>query len=93
MCGKLPLDKDLFREIRFEAERYPKSRHNFSVDFGNVCEDLGAADLSDQEYTIGTGIRWNIESFARTDLFLDYGYEIELSNGKLYGSNWLIFQS
>lgn len=78
-------------EYLMAYERYPALRHNFFIDFGNVYDDLEAVDLSHLQYTIGTGIRWKIQSFVQTDLFLDYGYDVERENGKLYGGTSLIF--
>jgi outer membrane protein assembly factor BamA len=69
----------------------PGLRHTLFVDVGNVYEDLSAIDLGDLHYTVGTGFRWKIESFVKTDLFLDYGYDIEEGAGKLYGGTTLAF--
>lgn len=37
------------------------------------------------------GFRWEIEAFVKTDLFLDYGYDFEENDGKLYGGISLPF--
>ena len=75
----------------FAYRAHPNLRHSLFVDFGNVYEDLNAIDLGDLNYTVGTGFRSKIETFVKTDLFLDYGYDIERSEGKLYGGTSLAF--
>ena len=42
-------------------------------------------------YTVGTGFRWKIKYFVKTDLSLDYGYDVEEQKGKLYGGTSLNF--
>ncbi len=86
-------DARLFSNIEyvFAYRAHPNLRHSLFVDFGNVYEDLNAIDLGDLNYTVGTGFRWKIETFVKTDLFLDYGYDIERSEGKLYGGTSLAF--
>ena len=69
----------------------PNLRHTLFVDIGNVWRDLDSIDLRDWEYTLGTGFRWKIEAFVKTDLFLDYGYDFENDEGKLYGGTSLNF--
>jgi hypothetical protein len=78
-------------EYVFAYRRYPGVAHSLFVDVGNIYEDLHDVDLGDLHYTIGTGFRWKIESFVRTDLFIDYGYDIEEGAGKLYGGTSLPF--
>ena len=63
----------------------------FFVDFGNVYEKLEDIDVTDVHYTLGTGVRWKVESFVKTELFLDYGYNPEEQDGKLYGGTSLNF--
>ena len=72
-------------------QQYPSFRSSLFIDIGNVYEDLKSTDLSNLRYTIGAGVRWNIESFVETDLFLDYGYNVEESFGKIYGGTSLNF--
>lgn len=78
-------------EYVFGYRKHPAVRHSLFVDFGNVYSDQSDIDLTDLNYTVGTGIRWKIESFVKTDLFLDYGYDVENSSGKLYGGTSLTF--
>jgi hypothetical protein len=40
---------------------------------------------------VGTGFRWKIESFVKTDLYLDYGYDPEEQEGRFYGGTSLNF--
>ena len=86
-------DARLFSNIEyvFAYRAHPNLRHSLFVDFGNVYEDLNAVDPGDMNFTVGTGFRWKIESFVKTDLFVDYGYDIERSEGKLYGGTSLAF--
>jgi outer membrane protein assembly factor BamA len=78
-------------EYVFAYRKHPGLRHTLFVDVGNIYDDLEAIDLTDLHYTIGTGFRWKIESFVKTDLFLDYGYDVEDEDGKLYGGTSLTF--
>ena len=78
-------------EYIFAYRRYPGVRHTLFLDFGNVYDDFNEIDPGDLHYTIGTGFRWKIESFVRTDLFFDYGYDLEEEAGKLYGGTSLNF--
>jgi len=78
-------------EYVFSYKKHPQLAHSLFVDFGNVHEDLDDIDFGDLYYTVGTGFRWKIESFVKTDLFLDYGYDVERQEGKLYGGTSLNF--
>jgi len=78
-------------EYVFAYRQHPGLRHSLFVDIGNVFEDLGKASIDDLHYTIGTGFRWKIESFVKTDLFFDFGYDVEAGAGKLYGGTSLPF--
>ena len=78
-------------EYIFAYQKHPGLRHSLFLDIGNVYPALDEIDLSDQLYTIGTGFRWKIESFVKTDLFLDYGYDVEEQSGKFYGGTSLTF--
>ncbi|MGD2171059.1 MAG: hypothetical protein PVI70_01985 [Gammaproteobacteria bacterium] len=71
--------------------RHPGVQHSLFVDVGNVYEELHDLDLGDMHYTLGTGFRWKIEAFVKTDLFLDFGYDFEADEGKLYGGTSLPF--
>jgi outer membrane protein assembly factor BamA len=75
----------------FAYRKHPGIAHTLFVDVGNVYDDLDSIDLTDIHYTIGTGFRWKIEYFVKTELFLDYGYDIENGEGKLYGGTSLNF--
>ncbi len=78
-------------EYVFAYKKHPGMQHSLFLDFGNVYDDFDDIDLSDLRYTVGTGFRWKIESFVKTDLFLDFGYDIEAKTGKLYGGTSLPF--
>ncbi len=78
-------------EYVFAYRNRPRLRHTLFIDIGNVWDDLESIKLSDWEYTVGTGFRWKIDAFVKTDLFLDYGYDVENSEGKLYGGTSLNF--
>ncbi len=86
-------DARIFTNIEyvFAYRNRPQLRHTLFVDVGNVWEDLESIRLSDWEYTIGTGFRWKIDAFVKTDLIIDYGYDVENSEGKLYGGTSLNF--
>lgn len=86
-------DARIFTNIEyvFAYRKRPQLRHTLFVDVGNVWDDLESIKLSDWEYTIGTGFRWKIDAFVKTDLFIDYGYDVEKSEGKLYGGTSLNF--
>jgi outer membrane protein assembly factor BamA len=78
-------------EYVFSYRKKPAIAHTLFVDLGNVYEDLDDVDFTDLHYTLGTGFRWKIESFVKTELFLDYGYSPEEQDGKLYGGTSLNF--
>ena len=78
-------------ELIISYRKLPAVAHSFFVDFGNVYDDLEDVDFGDTHYTLGTGIRWKVESFVKTDLFLDYGYDVEEGDGKFYGGTSLNF--
>jgi len=78
-------------EYVFAYRKYPAVAHSLFVDVGNIYEDMHDVNLGDLHYTIGTGFRWKLESFVRTDLFLDFGYDVEAGEGKLYGGTSLPF--
>lgn len=86
-------DARFFSNIEYVTgyQQYPGFRSSLFVDFGNVYADLQSTDLSNLRYTIGAGVRWNIESFVKTDLFIDYGYDVEQGFGKIYGGTSLNF--
>ncbi len=71
--------------------KYPTFRSTFFVDVGNVYPKFEEIDLSDLHYTVGTGFRWKLRSFVKTDLFVDYGYDVEDESGKIYGGTSLAF--
>jgi outer membrane protein assembly factor BamA len=78
-------------EYVFSYRKKPAIAHTLFVDFGNVYEKFEDIDITDVHYTLGTGFRWKIESFVKTELFLDYGYSPEEQDGKLYGGTSLNF--
>jgi outer membrane protein assembly factor BamA len=78
-------------EYVFSYKKQPQLAHALFVDLGNVYEDLENIDFGDLRYTVGTGFRWKIESFVKTDLVLDYGYDVEAGEGRFYGGTSLNF--
>jgi outer membrane protein assembly factor BamA len=78
-------------ELVFAYRKKPGIRHTLFIDVGNVYDRLEDVYLGDLRYTVGTGFRWKIESFVRTDLIIDYGYDVEGGQGKLYGGTSLNF--
>lgn len=86
-------DARLFSNLEyvFAYRKKPAIAHTLFVDLGNVYDDLEDVDVTDLEYTLGTGFRWKIESFVDTELFLDYGYNPQEREGKLYGGTSLNF--
>ncbi len=78
-------------ELVFAYRSSPGIRHTLFVDVGNVYDRLEDIDLGDLKYTVGTGFRWKIEAFVKTDLIIDYGYDVEGGQGKLYGGTSLNF--
>ena len=78
-------------EYVFSYKKMPAFAHTLFVDVGNVYYDLEDVDFTDFHYTVGTGLRWKLESFVKTELFLDYGYNPETQEGKLYGGTSLNF--
>ena len=78
-------------EYLISYKKHPQLAHTLFVDIGNVYDDLEDINFGDVHYTVGTGFRWKIESFVKTDLFLDYGYDVEEQEGKVYGGTSLNF--
>ena len=71
--------------------KHPGVAHTLFLDLGNVYDHLEDIDVTDVKYTVGTGFRWKIESFVKTNLFLDYGYDVEGQQGKFYAGTSLNF--
>lgn len=67
-------------------------RNSLFIDIGNVYEDAGSIDLNDMQGSIGTGIRWKVEAFIKTDLFIDIAYQPENSETFVYGGTSLNFE-
>lgn len=78
-------------ELLFAYRKHPAIAHTLFIDVGNVYDDFDSIDVGDIYYTVGTGLRWKIENFVKTNLVLDYGYDIEQGEGKLYGGTSLNF--
>ncbi len=78
-------------EYVFGFARFPTFRTSVFIDAGNVYDDFSNIDLTDLQYTLGVGVRWKLQSFVRTDLSLDYGYDVDNDESKLYGSTSLAF--
>lgn len=71
--------------------KYPSVRNSIFIDVGNVYENAQSIDLNDIKGAIGTGIRWKISSFIKTDLFIDIAYQPENSEKFIYGGTSLNF--
>ena len=78
-------------EYLFGYHKYPSVRNSIFIDIGNVYEDAQSIDLNDINGSIGTGIRWKISSFIKTDLFIDIAYQPENSEKFIYGGTSLNF--
>ena len=78
-------------EYVFGFARFPTFRTSVFIDAGNVYDDFNSIVLTDLRYTLGVGMRWKLQSFVKTDLFLDYGYDIDTEESKLYGGTSLAF--
>jgi outer membrane protein assembly factor BamA len=78
-------------EYVFGYHQYPSVRNSLFIDIGNVYEDAGSIDLNDMQGSIGTGIRWKVEAFIKTDLFIDIAYQPENSETFVYGGTSLNF--
>lgn len=72
-------------------ESYPSFRWSSFIDIGNVYPDLDEIDLGDLQTSIGFGGRWKALSFVKTDLFIDYAYNIDTDNSKIYAGTSLTF--
>ena len=71
--------------------QYPSFRTSLFVDIGNVYDNLNEVDFSDLRTSIGVGIRWKIASFVQTDLFIDWAYDTETGENKVYGGTSFTF--
>jgi outer membrane protein assembly factor BamA len=78
-------------EYVFGYHKYPSVRNSIFIDVGNVYEDAGSIDLNDIQGSIGTGIRWKVVAFIKTDLFIDVAYQPENSETFVYGGTSLSF--
>jgi outer membrane protein assembly factor BamA len=72
-------------------ENYPSFRWSSFIDVGNVYQDFGEIDLGKLKTSIGFGGRWKALSFVKTDIFIDYAYNIDTDNNKLYAGTSLTF--
>lgn len=72
-------------------ENYPSFRWSSFIDIGNVYPDFDEIDLSDLQTSVGFGGRWKAVSFVNTDLFIDYAYNIDTDNSKIYAGTSLTF--
>ena len=72
-------------------ENYPSFRWSSFIDIGNVYPDFDEIDLGDQQTSIGFGGRWKALSLVKTDLFIDYAYNIDTKNSKIYAGTSLTF--
>ena len=72
-------------------EDYPSFHVTSFIDIGNVYSELNEVDLSDLLTSIGFGGRWKALSFVETDLFIEYAYNFDTDNSKLYAGTSLNF--
>jgi outer membrane protein assembly factor BamA len=72
-------------------ESYPSFRWSSFIDIGNVYPALDEIDLRDFKTSIGFGGRWKASSFVKTDIFIDYAYNVDTDNNKLYAGTSLTF--
>jgi outer membrane protein assembly factor BamA len=72
-------------------ESHPSFRWSSFIDIGNAFPDLGEIDLGDLQTSIGFGGRWKALNFVKTDLFIDYAYNIDTENSKIYAGTSLTF--
>ena len=72
-------------------ESYPSFRASGFIDIGNTYPDLSEVDFSDLHTSIGFGGRWKALSFVKTDLFIDYAYNFDTNNSKIYAGTSLTF--
>lgn len=72
-------------------ETYPSFRVSSFIDIGNVYPGTNEVDLGDMQTSVGFGARWKAVSFVKTDLFVDYAYNIDTENSKIYGGTSLTF--
>jgi len=72
-------------------ENYPSFRLSSFIDVGNVYEDITKIDLIDLQTSVGFGGRWKLTSFVKTDLFVDYAYNKNTHNSRVYGGTSLTF--
>lgn len=72
-------------------ENYPSFRWSSFIDIGNAYPGLDELNLNDLQTSIGFGTRWKALSFVKTDLFIDYAYNIDTKNSKIYGGTSLNF--
>ena len=72
-------------------ESHPSFRWSSFIDIGNIYPDLGEVDLGDLQTSVGFGGRWKALSFVKTDIFIDYAYNIDTDNNKVYAGTSLTF--
>jgi len=72
-------------------EKYPSFRLSSFIDVGNVYADVTKINLTDLQTSVGFGGRWKLTSFVKTDLFVDYAYNTNTHNNKIYGGTSLTF--
>ena len=72
-------------------ENYPSFRLSSFIDVGNVYADVTKINLTDLQTSVGFGGRWKLTSFVKTDLFVDYAYNTNTHNNKIYGGTSLTF--
>jgi len=54
------------------------------ADVGDAFVKNSDLDLSDLKWSVGTGLRWKIKSFVNLSLSLEYAYNVDTSENKVY---------
>lgn len=72
-------------------EQWPGFRIALFSDIANVYDRYNDFSGKPWQATIGLGLRWNIRSFVKTDLFIDYGYDPDSGYSRFYGGTHLNF--
>ncbi len=71
--------------------RWPSFRTALFSDISNVFEKSSTVNSDDWNATVGIGLRWKLRAFVKTDLVIDYAYDPDTENSRVYGSTSLLF--
>lgn len=71
-------------EYLFPVFGYSPFRLLLFTDVGNAYPGLDAVTLADLEGAVGTGFRWKIRAFVKTDLRVDYAYALGTGETRVY---------